>query len=108
LGPDARTEAEGIGVLARFRAAVAARDTAGVLGSFAPDPDVVVVTSEQPLLRGHEELVAFVGGYAEGPTTYSWNGAAVKFRRQGRPPGFSRRALRQRRTMSAMSSIRTG
>jgi hypothetical protein len=72
LGPDARTEAEGIGVLARFRAAVAARDTAGVLGSCAPDPDVVVVTSEQPLLRGHEELVAFVGGYAEGPTTYSW------------------------------------
>jgi ketosteroid isomerase-like protein len=72
LGPDARTEAEGIGVLARFRAAVAARDTAGVLGSFAPDPDVLVVTSEQPLLRGHEELVAFVGGYAEGPTTYSW------------------------------------
>lgn len=72
MRPDAHTEAEVIGVLKRFCAAFAARDTAAVLDLFAPDPDVVVVTSEQPLLRGPEELAAFVDRYVEGPTTYSW------------------------------------
>jgi ketosteroid isomerase-like protein len=40
---------------------------------FAPDPDLLVVTSEEPLLRGREELEAFLLGYVDGATTYSWD-----------------------------------
>ncbi len=39
---------------------------------FAPDPDLVVVTSEEPLLRGLDELRNFLDHYVEGATTYSW------------------------------------
>lgn len=38
----------------------------------APDLDLVVVTSEESLLRGPAELRRFLDGYVEGPTTYSW------------------------------------
>src|SRR5918995_1122877 len=38
----------------------------------APDSEVVVITSEQPLLRGHDELRRFLDSYATGLTTYSW------------------------------------
>jgi uncharacterized protein (TIGR02246 family) len=72
LRADAQTEAEVIGVLERFCAAFAARDRAALLELFASDPDVAVVTSEQPVLRGQQELAAFVDRYVNGPTTYSW------------------------------------
>ena len=43
-----------------------------VVKLFAPDADVVMVTSEEPLLRGPTEVTAFLRRYAEGSTTYSW------------------------------------
>lgn len=69
---DAATEAELIGALQRFCSAFAARDADAVMSLFAPDPDVVVVTSEDPLLRGPHELRAFLERYVTGSTTYSW------------------------------------
>ena len=38
----------------------------------APDPGVVVVTSEDSLLRGPGELRRFLDRYIGGLTTYSW------------------------------------
>jgi hypothetical protein len=43
-----------------------------VLRLCAPDLDLVVVTSEESLLRGPAELRRFLDRYVEGPTTYSW------------------------------------
>jgi hypothetical protein len=40
---------------------------------FAPDADVVMVTSEESLLRGPDEIAAFLVRYGEGTTTYSWS-----------------------------------
>lgn len=39
---------------------------------FDPDGDVMVVTSEEPVLRGPGELKHFLDRYVEGATTYSW------------------------------------
>ena len=72
MKPDAATEAEVIGTLERFCSAFAERDADAVMRLFAPDPDIVVVTSEEPLLRGPHELRAFLEQYVTGPTTYSW------------------------------------
>jgi uncharacterized protein (TIGR02246 family) len=72
LRPDPQTEADLIGVLEGFCTAFAERDAEAVTRLFAPDADVVVVTSEEPLLRGHDELAAFLDRYVEGATTYSW------------------------------------
>lgn len=43
-----------------------------MIGLFAPDPDLVVVTSEEPFLRGPAELRSFLDHYVEATTTYSW------------------------------------
>ncbi len=72
MKPDAASERELIDVLERFCSAFAERDAGAVMRLFAPDPDVVVVTSEEPLLRGPHELRAFLEHYVTGPTTYSW------------------------------------
>jgi uncharacterized protein (TIGR02246 family) len=72
LRPEPQTEAELIAVLERFCTAFADRDGEAVMRLFAPDADVVVVTSEEPLLRGLEELAAFLDRYVKGATTYSW------------------------------------
>jgi uncharacterized protein (TIGR02246 family) len=69
---DARTEAAMVGVLESFCSAFQARDAEAVMRLFAPDPDLVVVTSEEPLLRGPDQLQAFLRSYVLGPTTYSW------------------------------------
>jgi uncharacterized protein (TIGR02246 family) len=61
-----------LSVLNDFCVAFARRDREGVLRLFAPDGDVAVVTSEEPLLRGHDELRRFLDRYVRGPTTYSW------------------------------------
>ena len=61
-----------LSVLDDFCAAFARRDREGVLRLFAGDSDVIVVTSEEPLLRGHDELRRFLDRYVQGPTTYSW------------------------------------
>jgi uncharacterized protein (TIGR02246 family) len=70
--PDAATETELIEVLERFCSAFADRDAAAVMRLFAPDPGVVVVTSEESLLRGPVELRRFLDRYVACPTTYSW------------------------------------
>ncbi len=70
---DAHMEAEVISVLERFCSAFAERDAEAVMRLFAPDADVVVVTSEDPLLRGPRELRAFLERYVNGATTYSWH-----------------------------------
>jgi hypothetical protein len=72
VGADAITGAEFIEVLERFCSGFADRDAEAVLDLCAPGPDLVVVTSEEPLLRGPVELRSFLDRYVAGPTTYSW------------------------------------
>jgi ketosteroid isomerase-like protein len=71
LKPD-RRQAELIEVLDRFCSAFARRDPGAVLRLCAPDLDLVVVTSEESLLRGPAELRRFLARYVKGSTTYSW------------------------------------
>jgi len=70
--PDAQTAAALVGVLESFCSAFKARDADAVIRLFAPDPNIVVVTSEEALLRGPDDLRAFLRAYVRGPTTYSW------------------------------------
>ncbi|MEX0815998.1 MAG: nuclear transport factor 2 family protein [Gaiellales bacterium] len=69
---DARTKAALIVLLESFCAAFASRDAEAATRLFAPDADIALVTSEESLLRGPEELGAFLWSYVQGPTTYSW------------------------------------
>jgi uncharacterized protein (TIGR02246 family) len=69
---DAEAAARVIDVLESFCSSFEARDAEGVMQLFAPDADVTVVTSEESLLRGPDELSAFLHSYCHGPTTYSW------------------------------------
>ena len=70
---DAATEAALLEILETFCSAFAARDADGVMQLFAADRDVVMVTSEEALLRGPDEVRGFLERYAQGPTTYSWS-----------------------------------
>jgi uncharacterized protein (TIGR02246 family) len=72
MSPNAAIDVQVIEIHERFCSAFADRDAEAVMRLFAPDPDVVVVTSEESLLRGPVELRGFLDRYAEGPTTYSW------------------------------------
>ena len=69
---DAQTEAALLEILESFCSGFAARDADGVMQLFAQDADVVMVTSEESLLRGPDEIRAFLERYARGTTTYSW------------------------------------
>jgi uncharacterized protein (TIGR02246 family) len=69
---DAETEAALLEILERFCSGFAARDADGVVQLFAPDADVVMVTSEESLLRGPDEVRAFLHRYVQGTTRYSW------------------------------------
>jgi uncharacterized protein (TIGR02246 family) len=69
---DAETEAAAVGILERFCSSFEARDAESVMQLFAQDADIVVVTSEESLLRGPDELRAFLHQYVQGSTTYSW------------------------------------
>lgn len=62
---DAATSEE-LKVLERFCSGFSVRDTEAVMSLFAPDPDVMVVTSEESLLRGPVELRRFLDRYVEG------------------------------------------
>jgi hypothetical protein len=72
VSADAQTEAALLEILERFCSGFATRDAAGVMQLFARDADIVMVTSEEALLRGPDEVGAFLRRYAQGPTTYSW------------------------------------
>jgi uncharacterized protein (TIGR02246 family) len=68
----AETEAALLEMLERFCSGFAARDAEGVMQLFVPDADIVMVTSEESLLRGPDEVRAFLQRYVHGPATYSW------------------------------------
>lgn len=70
---DRSTERDVLDVLERFCSGFADHDANAVMRLVADDADLVVVTSEEPLLRGPEELRQFLDRYAAGPTTYSWD-----------------------------------
>jgi uncharacterized protein (TIGR02246 family) len=59
-------------VLDSLCSAFAERDREGVMRLLAPDAEVVMVTSEKALLRGHDEVRRFLDDYVRGSTTYSW------------------------------------
>jgi uncharacterized protein (TIGR02246 family) len=69
---DAQTEIALLEILERFCSGFAARDADAVMQLFARDADVVMVTSEEALLRGPDEVRAFLRRYVQAPTTYSW------------------------------------
>jgi uncharacterized protein (TIGR02246 family) len=69
---DAQTEAAVRGILVAFCCLFEARDAESVIRLFAPDSDIVMVTSEETLIRGHDELRTFLRRYVDGDTTYSW------------------------------------
>src|SRR5215204_996943 len=62
---DAQTEAALLEILERFCSRFAARDAEGVMQLFARDADVVMVTSEEALLRGPDEVRAFLRRYVQ-------------------------------------------
>jgi uncharacterized protein (TIGR02246 family) len=66
------TEAALLEILESFCSGFAARDADRVMRLFAPDADVVMVTSEESLLRGRDEMRAFLQRYVRGSATYSW------------------------------------
>ncbi|MBD0348349.1 MAG: nuclear transport factor 2 family protein [Thermoleophilia bacterium] len=70
---DAATEAALLAVHDAFCSGFAERDPDRVGRWFPPDGDVVMVTSEDALLRGTAEIRAFLERYARGRTTYSWS-----------------------------------
>jgi SnoaL-like domain len=65
-------EAELLDLHDRFCEGFAERRPDAVLATLADTPELVVVTSEEPLLRGRDEIGAFVERYAAGAITYSW------------------------------------
>jgi uncharacterized protein (TIGR02246 family) len=60
-------------ILEDFCSGFARRDAEGVMELFADDPDIMVVTSEESVLRGPDELRGFLRSYARGQTAYSWS-----------------------------------
>ena len=69
-------EAELIEVLDSFCSGFARRDPEAVLRVCAPDLDLAVVTSEDPLLRGPAEFRRFLDRYVDGGTTRGLSHAA--------------------------------
>lgn len=69
---DARTAQNMINLHERFCRAFEMRNAEGVMELIAPDADITIVTSEGALLRGTEQLRAFLEAYVHGPVTYSW------------------------------------
>lgn len=67
-----QTATDLIGVLGEFCTAFERRDSDAVMRLVAPEAALIVVTSEEAILRGPEELAAFLRRYQQGPTTYSW------------------------------------
>ncbi len=61
-----------LSVLHSFCMAFTNRDAEGVMRLLASEAEVQVITSEEPLLRGHDEMRGFLDRYVNGPTTYAW------------------------------------
>jgi uncharacterized protein (TIGR02246 family) len=69
---DAGVEAAVLDILERFCGGFATGDREAIVDVFAPDGDVVMVTSEPALLRGPDAIRSFVDRYVGGTTRYSW------------------------------------
>jgi uncharacterized protein (TIGR02246 family) len=69
---NAQVETELLELLERFCSGFAAQAADAVMELFAPDADIIMVTSEESLLRGPDDVNAFLRRYARGTTTYSW------------------------------------
>lgn len=67
-GPE--MEASLCALLARFCQGIAARDAHTVLQLL--DSDAVIVTSEEALVRGRDDVNGFIQRYARGNTAYVW------------------------------------
>lgn len=63
---------EVVRVLDAFCDAIARRDVGVVSDLFLPRDDVMVVTSEDAVLRDRGQLEAFLERYARSPTIYTW------------------------------------
>ncbi len=61
-----------IGLLDRFCGGFAAGDTEAIAATCDMSPDLTVVTSEQLVLRGGDEVAAFLERYQRGATRYAW------------------------------------
>ena len=70
---DAQTEVALLEILERFCSGFATQDDGRVMELFAPDDDIVMITSEEALLRGSDEVKAFLSRYVQGSATYSWS-----------------------------------
>ena len=57
----------------RFCAGFSERRPDLALGTVVETSELVVITSEEAILRGIEELRGFLERYAAGPRTYSWS-----------------------------------
>ena len=66
------SESELLALHDRFCQGFANRVPDSVLEAVTDSAKLAVVTSEEALLRGTDELRAFLERYAAGPTTYSW------------------------------------
>ena len=106
--PNEASDAELIDVLDRFYSAFASRDAEALLALCAPDRDLIVVTSEEPSLRGPTELRAFLDRYAEGSTTYSWEWDRPTSPWWARSRGSSPKESRQRPAPITSCGTRTG
>jgi uncharacterized protein (TIGR02246 family) len=69
---DAQTEAALLALLERFCSGFAAWDADGIMRLFAAHADIVMVTSEESLLRGPDEVRGFLQRYVRGATKCSW------------------------------------
>jgi ketosteroid isomerase-like protein len=67
-----RPRTDMIAVLDEFCSAFERRDPDAVMRLVTSDPTLIVVTSEETILRGPAELSSFLDRYVQGPTTYSW------------------------------------
>jgi limonene-1,2-epoxide hydrolase len=101
---DERTEAALVEILESFCAAFAARDAGAAMRLFSPDSDIVMVTSEESLLPGPEEVRAFLQRYARGTATYSWAWDRCDVSAAGVWGGSWRRAPRPRRRRAFKNS----
>ena len=108
MRPDAQTEAALPEILERFCSGFAAGDAEGVMRLFAPDADVVMVTSEESFLRGPDEVRASLiatRGESPGPPG---RGTAVASLPRERSAGFWRGARRPWWRKRLRSNTRTG
>lgn len=99
---DPQTAASLIQVHQMFCSGFASRDADAIMHLFAPDPEVVMITSEESLLRGRDSLNAT---FRERPSTPGC-GVAMTSVPLGTLAGCSPRERRSQNQVPANNSIR--